>query len=261
MGLPHRTAEKGSVRRGERRSGQGGGIGFVRVVDLARQKGLWATGERFCDPPLEAWHCCRDYHGPPISRDVWAWLRRAKKRPARQAGGDLTASPHHAGRPGGNRPATRNFSANIPRVKADLAQRVLPNVRAKTTPAESVECKTRKPRCAGNDAAMSESGFALEVVEYLPARDGAGMTATPVQTAGRHGGNMGGPPGSSTDAPAQAASGGIMARKRSDLPAVDQKKHLLISRSVTKPSEMPTAAVGRGPPGKSRLEPFDLRCV
>jgi len=44
-----------------------------------------------------------------------------------------------------------------------------------------------------------------------------------------------------------------MARKRPDLLAVEQKKHLLTSRSVIESSKRPTAVVGRRPSGESRL--------
>ncbi len=33
----------------------------------------WSDGYRQCDPPPDAWHYCALYHGPQISRDVWAW--------------------------------------------------------------------------------------------------------------------------------------------------------------------------------------------
>ena len=54
----------------------------------------------------------------------------------------------------------------------------------------------------------------------------------------------------------QAALGDIMARKRADLPAVDEKGHLLISRSVIELSERSTSVAGRRPSGKSRLRAF-----
>jgi len=34
---------------------------------------VWATGERFCDPPPDAWHYCAGYDGPLLSGDVWVW--------------------------------------------------------------------------------------------------------------------------------------------------------------------------------------------
>ena len=37
---------------------------------------VWATGERFCDPPPDAWHYCAGYNGPQVSKDVWVWTRR-----------------------------------------------------------------------------------------------------------------------------------------------------------------------------------------
>ena len=53
--------------------------------------------------------------------------------------------------------------------------------------------------------------------------------------------------------PRGAASGNIMARKRPDLLAVEQKRHLLISRSVIESSERPTAVLGWRPSGKSQI--------
>lgn len=38
-------------------------------------KSSWETGRHICDPPPEEWHYCRDYHGPQISTDIWAWPR------------------------------------------------------------------------------------------------------------------------------------------------------------------------------------------
>jgi len=46
----------------------------------------WATGKRYCDPPPDAWHYCADYHGPQISKDVWAWPRRSHAEVAGVAG-------------------------------------------------------------------------------------------------------------------------------------------------------------------------------
>ena len=46
----------------------------------------WATGKRSCDPPPDAWHYCADYHGPQISKDVWAWPRRPHAEVAGVAG-------------------------------------------------------------------------------------------------------------------------------------------------------------------------------
>lgn len=34
---------------------------------------VWATGEHVCNPKPEQWHYCACYHGPQISKDVWAW--------------------------------------------------------------------------------------------------------------------------------------------------------------------------------------------
>jgi len=46
----------------------------------------WATGKRYCDPLPDAWHYCADYHGPQISKDVWAWPRSPHAEVAGVAG-------------------------------------------------------------------------------------------------------------------------------------------------------------------------------
>ena len=61
--------------------------------------------------------------------------------------------------------------------------------------------------------------------------------------AGRRQSAEGGP-GSATDASMGAASGNSMAWQRPDAPAVEQKEHLLTSRSVVESPERPTAVVG-----------------
>jgi len=51
---------------------------------------VWATGERFCDPPPDAWHYCACYHGPQVSKDVFVWPKAtagAEERPAPGGGG------------------------------------------------------------------------------------------------------------------------------------------------------------------------------
>ena len=51
---------------------------------------VWATGERFCDPPSDAWHYCALYRGPQISKDVFVWPKTsagAKEGPAPGGGG------------------------------------------------------------------------------------------------------------------------------------------------------------------------------
>ena len=80
------------------------------------------------------------------------------------------------------------------------------------------------------------------------------------ETAGGCGGDGTGLPASVTDGRMQGVLGRIMARKRPDLPAVEQKKRLLVSRSVVESSERPTAVpprrifdVGRRPSGKPRF--------
>lgn len=59
----------------------------------------WATGKRCCDPPPDAWHYCADYHGPQISKDVWAWPRRPHAEVAGVAG---PSEPPAEDNPGGN---------------------------------------------------------------------------------------------------------------------------------------------------------------
>ena len=48
---------------------------YVCVHDIGGTKITWATGQRQCDPPPDAWHHCSHYHGPQISTDVWVWRR------------------------------------------------------------------------------------------------------------------------------------------------------------------------------------------
>ena len=83
---------------------------------------------------------------------------------------------------------------------------------------------------------------------------GAGMTAAYDEPAGGCGGDGTGLPASVTDGRVQGVLSRIMARKRPDLPAVEQKKRLLVSRSMVESSERPMAVVGRRPSGKSRLK-------
>ena len=77
---------------------------------------VWATGQRFCDPPPDAWHYCARYRGPQVSRDVWVWPKRGRNGP-RRAGGDPTAGRTITDRPGGNR-STHDITAPAPDVKA-----------------------------------------------------------------------------------------------------------------------------------------------
>jgi len=63
---------------------------------------VWATGERFCDPPPDAWHYCARYRGPQVSKDVWVWRHPRKKRPA-PGGGRPGDGPTASDRPGENR--------------------------------------------------------------------------------------------------------------------------------------------------------------
>ena len=66
---------------------------------------VWATGERFCDPPPDAWHYCACYRGPQVSKDVFVWPMAdtgAKKRPA-PGGGGPSGGPIVGDRSGENR--------------------------------------------------------------------------------------------------------------------------------------------------------------
>jgi len=74
------------------------------------------------------------------------------------------------------------------------------------------------------------------------------MTARTVKTAGQGGGDGEGLRGSAMNASTQAALGGIMARKRPDYLAIQQKRHLLISGSLLKVSERSTVPARRDRP-------------
>lgn len=67
----------------------------------------WATGKRYCDPPADAWHYCADYHGPQISKDVWAWPRRVRAEVAGVGPGPSDGASED--NPGGNGRAARLF--------------------------------------------------------------------------------------------------------------------------------------------------------
>ena len=80
------------------------------------------------------------------------------------------------------------------------------------------------------------------------ARDGAGMTASTVETAGEGGGDGDGLRGSPMNAPTQGVLGDIMAWQRADIPSAEQKECLLISRSAIDSSERPTVPARRDRP-------------
>lgn len=63
----------------------------------------WATGKRYCDPPPDAWHYCADYHGPQISKDVWAWPRRPHAEVAGVAGPSESPAEDNRGGNGSER--------------------------------------------------------------------------------------------------------------------------------------------------------------
>jgi len=87
---------------------------------------VWATGERVCDPPPDAWHYCAGYGGPLVSKDVWTWPRArtsAEKRPAPGGGGPgsgLTLSD----RPGENRSDKGHYTpGGVDQFNADVTPR------------------------------------------------------------------------------------------------------------------------------------------
>jgi len=53
-------------------------------------KVTWATGNRQCDPPPNAWHYCSHYDGPQISKDIWLWPQRS-----RHVGAGSTITPEN----------------------------------------------------------------------------------------------------------------------------------------------------------------------
>jgi len=79
------------------------------------------------------------------------------------------------------------------------------------------------------------------------------MTASTVETAGEGGDDGGGLRGSEIGPSTQAVLGRIMARKRPNYRADEQKRHLRTSQSVVELLERSTKAVGHKPSGKSRL--------
>jgi hypothetical protein len=63
----------------------------------------WATGKRYCDPPPDAWHYCADYHGPQISKDVWAWPRGPRAEVSGVAGPSSESAEDNRGGNGSER--------------------------------------------------------------------------------------------------------------------------------------------------------------
>jgi len=62
---------------------------------------VWGTREHVCDPPPEAWHYCRDYHGPLLSGDAWAWPRCTHAEVAGPTGGSASCDRDGNGRASG----------------------------------------------------------------------------------------------------------------------------------------------------------------
>lgn len=108
-------------------------------------------------------------------------------------------------------------------------------------------------------AKVRHSSVAAETVPpELTTAIATSMMARTIEAAGEGGGDGDGLRGSAMNASTQAALGDIMARKRPDLLAVEQEKHLPISRSVVESSERSTAVVGRRLSGKSRFRGASL---
>jgi len=106
------------------------------------------------------------------------------------------------------------------------------------------------PDGRGRRAAVAVPGDPGADTMVAAARDGAGMTASTVETAGEGGGGGDGLRGSPMNAPTQGVLGGIMAWQRPGTPSTEQKECLPTSRSAIDSSERPTAADGQpGNPG------------
>ena len=87
----------------------------------------------------------------------------------------------------------------------------------------------------------------------VAARDGAGMMARTVETAGEGGGDGDDLRGSAMNPSTQAALGEIMARQRPDTPSTEQKECLPISRSVVESPERSKTRLG-GPTVPARRD-------
>ena len=84
---------------------------------------VWATGERFCDPPPNAWHYCARYRGPQISKDVFVWPKShvgAKERPA-PGGGGPSGGPVWPEPVSEDRSSQSNHSQSAPVLEAPTA--------------------------------------------------------------------------------------------------------------------------------------------
>jgi len=111
----------------------------------------------------------------------------------------------------------------------------------------------RVPDGGGRCATAAVPGDSGSDSTAASARDGAPMRPTHDETAGGHGEDGTGLLASVTDGRMQGLLGRIMARKRPDLPAVEQNKRLRVWRSAIESLGRPTAVGGRKPSGKSRL--------
>jgi hypothetical protein len=54
---------------------------------------VWATGQRFCEPPPDAWHYCALYRGPRVSKDILVWRRATPRAAQVGAGSKSPADP------------------------------------------------------------------------------------------------------------------------------------------------------------------------
>jgi hypothetical protein len=54
---------------------------------------VWATGERVCDSPPDAWHYCALYRGPRVSKDVLVWRKATPRAAQVGAGSNIPADP------------------------------------------------------------------------------------------------------------------------------------------------------------------------
>ena len=77
---------------------------------------VWATGQRFCDPPPDAWHYCARYRGPQVSKDVWIWPKAAKNGPVSSWGGNPTTGRNNH-EPAGVSRSIHDTTAPAPDVK------------------------------------------------------------------------------------------------------------------------------------------------
>ena len=119
--------------------------------DIGGTAVVWATGERLCDPPPDAWHYCARCRGPQVSKDVWVWPRAstgAKERPA----------------PGGGGPGREPTLPDQPgRDRSDAVH---------STPATRGQCKPGAPARLGAAQVGAGSDISAEPTPPYARRDG-----------------------------------------------------------------------------------------